>query len=144
MVGFLFDFINFHYYIYNKIKMKGNLFKTKLGEWKVSYQELKRNIDPNDVVIHETEFIEKEVLLHPKHKDGAIIDKEIEFEIIKVNDHYYHSSPQYTDYAVIIQNKEEKQKELYIKIEHAIITWSLDGTKTAGFLTRQILDLVND
>ena len=31
---------------------------------------------------------------------------------------------------------------LYSKIEHAIIEWSNDNTKTAGELTRQILKLV--
>lgn len=31
------------------------------------------------------------------------------------------------------------EKELYSDIEAAIIRWSLDGTKTAGELTREII-----
>ena len=33
--------------------------------------------------------------------------------------------------------------ELYSEIEHSIIVWSNDGTKTAGTLTRQIMEIVN-
>lgn len=38
-------------------------------------------------------------------------------------------------------NREEKEK-LYSEIEELIIRWNIDGTKTAGFLTRQILNLL--
>ena len=31
---------------------------------------------------------------------------------------------------------------LYSRIEHLIIRWSIDGTKTAGYLTRQIINLI--
>lgn len=33
---------------------------------------------------------------------------------------------------------------LYQKIELAIISWNIDGTKTAGTLTRKILKLIED
>lgn len=33
-------------------------------------------------------------------------------------------------------------KELYSKIEHLIIDWNNDGTKTAGQLTRKIMSLI--
>lgn len=33
----------------------------------------------------------------------------------------------------------DKQKKIYSDIEHAIIVWNLDGTKTAGTLTRRIM-----
>ena len=36
-----------------------------------------------------------------------------------------------------------KNKDLYSEIENLIITWSIDGTKTAGTLTRQIMKLLN-
>ena len=36
------------------------------------------------------------------------------------------------------------EKELYSKIEGLIIEWSNDGTKTAGYLTRQIMKLLSD
>lgn len=31
---------------------------------------------------------------------------------------------------------------LYSQIEHFIISWNIDGTKTAGTLTRQIMELI--
>lgn len=34
------------------------------------------------------------------------------------------------------------KKKLYSAIEHAIIVWVLDGTKTAGSLTREIILLI--
>jgi hypothetical protein len=36
------------------------------------------------------------------------------------------------------------EKELYSEIEGLIIEWSNDGTKTAGYLTRQIMKLLSD
>ena len=36
----------------------------------------------------------------------------------------------------------EKERKLYSEIEHLIIMWSNDGDKTAGFLTRKIMDLL--
>lgn len=38
----------------------------------------------------------------------------------------------------------EKSKDLYSDIEHLIIVWNIDGTKTAGYLTRQIMELLKD
>jgi hypothetical protein len=35
-------------------------------------------------------------------------------------------------------------KELHSTIEHLIIQWNLDGHKTAGHLTRQIMELIGD
>jgi hypothetical protein len=35
-------------------------------------------------------------------------------------------------------------KELYSNIEDLIIKWNLDGYKTAGYLTRQIMELISD
>jgi len=32
---------------------------------------------------------------------------------------------------------------LYQQIEQAIIRWSNDGTKTAGTLTREIMEIIN-
>ena len=36
----------------------------------------------------------------------------------------------------------EKERKLYSEIEHLIIMWSNDDDKTAGFLTRKIMDLL--
>ena len=35
------------------------------------------------------------------------------------------------------------KKELYSEIEDLIITWNLDGSKTAGALTREIMLLID-
>ena len=39
---------------------------------------------------------------------------------------------------------DEGYKELYNEIENLIIRWNIDGTKTAGALTRQIIGLIRD
>ena len=39
---------------------------------------------------------------------------------------------------------DEGDKELYNEIENLIIRWNIDGTKTAGALTRQIIGLIRD
>lgn len=36
---------------------------------------------------------------------------------------------------------EEASEQLYMQIEHLIIQWNIDGTKTAGSLTRDIMKL---
>jgi len=37
---------------------------------------------------------------------------------------------------------DEEDKGIYNEIENLIIRWNNDGTKTAGFLTRQIMSLL--
>ena len=37
-----------------------------------------------------------------------------------------------------------KEKILYSEIEDLIIRWEIDGTKTAGYLTRQIMELIKN
>ena len=37
---------------------------------------------------------------------------------------------------------DESEKDLYSQIENLIISWSNDGTKTAGSLTREIMALI--
>jgi len=39
--------------------------------------------------------------------------------------------------------KEQFGDETYSEIENLIIAWEIDGTKTAGHLTRQIMKLLN-
>ena len=43
--------------------------------------------------------------------------------------------------ARIINSVEDMS--LYSRIEHLIISWDIDGTKTAGHLTRQIMKLID-
>jgi len=42
-----------------------------------------------------------------------------------------------------ITMQEINNMSLYQKIELAIISWDIDGTKTAGTLTREILKIIN-
>ena len=42
----------------------------------------------------------------------------------------------------MINNKTMTEDELYTAIEAAIISWNLDGTKTAGELTREIMLMI--
>jgi hypothetical protein len=44
------------------------------------------------------------------------------------------------EYARIINSADDLS--LYSQIEHLIIKWNIDGTKTAGHLTRQIMKLI--
>lgn len=37
---------------------------------------------------------------------------------------------------------DKSEKDLYTQIENLIISWSNDGTKTAGSLTREIMALI--
>jgi hypothetical protein len=39
---------------------------------------------------------------------------------------------------------DDGDKELYNEIENLIIRWNIDGTKTAGALTRQIIGLIRN
>ena len=52
---------------------------------------------------------------------------------------YYVPTP--TTKTVVLN---EVDKELYNDIENLIIRWNIDGTKTAGALTRQIIGLIRD
>lgn len=40
------------------------------------------------------------------------------------------------------ENDKNTNKELYSEIENLIIKWNIDGTKTAGHLTREIMKLI--
>lgn len=50
---------------------------------------------------------------------------------------YYVPTP--TTKTIVLEEHEDK---LYSDIEHLIIQWNNDGTKTAGELTRQIMSLL--
>lgn len=49
---------------------------------------------------------------------------------------------EYREYQKFLSNMKEHQIKLYSEIEHLIIMWSNDGTKTAGSLTRDIMKLL--
>jgi hypothetical protein len=39
---------------------------------------------------------------------------------------------------------DETEKDLYSNIENSIISWNIDGTRTAGSLTREIMELIKE
>ena len=41
-----------------------------------------------------------------------------------------------------LNNKTMTEDKLYSAIEAAIIRWNIDGTKTAGELTREIMEII--
>lgn len=43
----------------------------------------------------------------------------------------------------LVELEEQSSDPLYSQIENAIIGWSIDGTKTAGSLTRDLIELIN-
>ena len=55
------------------------------------------------------------------------------------DDEYYVPTPTTKPFVL-----DEGDKESYNEIENLIIRWNIDGTKTAGSLTRQIIGLIRD
>jgi hypothetical protein len=90
--------------------------------------------------------------IHPRQikqaNDGDIID----FEEVKINlmgrevdpMNYAQNQSDCRWVAKISQTYDESSEKdiLYGEIEKAIIEWSVDGTKTAGFLTRKIMNII--
>ena len=74
----------------------------------------------------------------PIYADGTnlneLVGTEVEFNIGVE----YEGEPIYPRYAVICKDK----KTLYSEIENSIIRWNVDGTRTAGELTREILKII--
>lgn len=105
--------------------MKGKLIKTDVNEYFVYWLE-KRDGDR----------INRVLLLHPCDTTKLSMSRypysdqsEVDFIITEVDD---------IKYAKIMD-----ESELYSTIESEIIIWSNDGTKTAGHLTRKIMDLIS-
>jgi hypothetical protein len=76
-------------------------------------------------------------------------------EICRYTDDYQTDPNEWVDNLKIVSHKplngfEELEDvdlltveaDLYSEIENLIITWNIDGTKTAGYLTRQIMELI--
>lgn len=66
----------------------------------------------------------------------------IKYEIVVPKDKWEGLENSDLDTQLITWDNDEETKQIYNEIEHLIITWSLDGTKTAGSLTRQIMSLI--
>lgn len=70
-----------------------------------------------------------------KEEIEDIANKEYEYYI-----NGYHMASFTNGY---IKCQEDLTVDIYSKIENLIMTWSIDGTQTAGTLTRQIIKLLN-
>jgi hypothetical protein len=64
-------------------------------------------------------------------KNESLVDKEVEYTTLD-------------GYAKLVEIGYEYYPILYSKIENLIIKWSNDGTKTAGTLTREIIDIITN
>jgi hypothetical protein len=74
-----------------------------------------------------------------KHGDPEI-NKQVEWEIENgIKSPLVEASTQ-----EMVNFERSPQLSLYSKIEYLIIMWSNDGTKTAGTLTRQIMELLKN
>jgi|LakMenEpi03Aug12_release.lakeMendotaPanAssembly.Ray.scaffolds.fasta_scaffold5951100_1 hypothetical protein len=58
----------------------------------------------------------------------------------ELNPYYEELTGEPNPLSIIVSNVDNV--ELYSEIEHLIIAWNIDGTKTAGHLTRQIMKLI--
>lgn len=74
-----------------------------------------------------------------KHGDPEI-DKQVEWEI----ENGIKSPLVDVSTQEMVNFERSPQLSLYSKIEYLIIMWSNDGTKTAGTLTRQIMELLKN
>jgi hypothetical protein len=68
------------------------------------------------------------------------IDKQVEWEI----ENGIKSPLVDVSTQEMVNFERSPQLSLYSKIEYLIIMWSNDGTKTAGTLTRQIMELLKN
>ncbi len=62
--------------------------------------------------------------------------------ILKIDDRYGDSYRAIPYLKVVIPKVVKSDKKLYSDIEYLIINWNNDGTKTAGHLTREIMELL--
>jgi len=117
--------------------MKGRVKRNKVGNLIVKYK--------NFAGVHEVEINPRQI---EKIKEGFLVD----FEEIKINQLGRKVDPMNVKQnqsscrwvANILQKYEDKGDEpLYSQIENAIISWSAGENKTAGFLTRKIMNIIN-
>lgn len=111
--------------------LQGHLHQLpKSKKWVVRYMRTPQIITEIPVNPYQTETLTKRDRLKPvAFQVETMAIGESEFDI------------QDCDFATIIY--ELSDDCLYGDIELAIINWSLDGTKTAGFLTREIMDIID-
>ena len=90
----------------------------------------------NNVELSPSVSVGGRLKLHPDDVSSYKINEyvsgdEVEYEVIN-------------DYAKLIEVGSIYNRPLYSKIEKEIIEWSNDGTKTAGTLTRKIIDIITN
>ena len=117
--------------------MKGTLGTNEVGGYVVNYHD-------------ENDHTQKKLPLHPGdvHKISSVgfilgdyVDIEFEKVLVYVEppDNIHCNRGDDVMHARLV----DKEKKLYRDIENAIIMWSNDGTKTAGTLTREIINIID-
>jgi protein involved in ribonucleotide reduction len=84
------------------------------------------------------EEIHRKELKRIGYKDDAIeeiVAKYIQSNTYEFAQEYHKAKLELTEIS--------SNSDLYSQIEYSIIVWSIDGTKTAGNLTREIIELIN-
>jgi hypothetical protein len=77
-------------------------------------------------------------------EDCRCLQDTVDFEFDPPNDKLIEASKRYTLNAHRVPSKYfgKPEHQLESEIEHLIIRWNLDGTRTAGDLTREIIQLI--
>ena len=116
----------------------GRLYKLD-NEWVIKYH----------IKLGENVMESKTIPLHPEDvvycldsDDGLSFDFEIIDEFTHPEKYKDVGLFDGTKYAKLLKIRDKKDF-LYSKIEHLIIEWAIDGQKTAGHLTRKIMELIN-
>lgn len=81
------------------------------------------------------------IKLHPDDVEIIEIHK-MYFGVDKTLQDKYVDFVELEGYAKLVEPGSWPELSLYSQIEHEIISWSIDGTKTAGTLTRKIMELI--
>jgi hypothetical protein len=111
--------------------MEGNVILCD-GQWFVKFEQ---NFQENIIPVRREDFhiCESEICWENQCH--------VEFEI---GDEYHEQSlyPQYAKLKAPLLDENDQDTSVYSEVELAIIRWNIDGTKTAGELTRTILKII--
>ncbi len=115
---------------------------------------VKKNKDAELVVQYEKAFEKKELKINPKFKKKLEEGTEVNFEEIKINPmgrkvdpmNYKQNQSSCIWVADINQTYQHKEEngQIYSEIETILIRWQLNPTKTAGYITREIINVLEE
>jgi len=115
---------------------------------------IKRNKAAELIVQYEKAFEKKELKINPKYKKKLKEDTMVDFEEIKINpmgrkvDPMNYAQNQSSciwvaDIKQAYQHKKENE-QIYSEIEHILIHWQLNKEQTAGYITRKIINALEE